>query len=296
MRNLYVGVGCEPQQELPFQLLKFSIEQFFDSDKYKLDIFPIHSIKLDVSIENSILKKQGTPFSFQRFIFANWFLDKNNDQDIGIYLDSDMLVFDNLEKLIDAFELLQQDIGICDTKSYWQRKQQQAVMVFNLNGASEISKKFQMYLSNEINYEKLMSKPDYKKFLPYFWNSQEEIMHDTKLIHYTDMDFQPWLRKDNVNAGIWLSYLRLFLQNQSSVDILKDEIIKHNVRPSLGELINNPPNFPVYSFSWSIRDIFFIPPHRLRSIKGNLRILLSPLLNLVIYIQKIIKNNRINKI
>ena len=121
-------------------------------------------------------------------------------------------------------------------------------------------------------------------------------MQDTKLIHYTDMDFQPWLRKDNINAGIWLSYLRLFLQNESSVEILKSEIRKHNVRPSLGELINNPPNFPVSSYLWSIRDIFFIPPHRLRSIKGSLRIFLSPLLNFVIYIQKVIKNNRINKI
>jgi len=296
MKNLSVGVGCEPQQELAFQLLKFSIEKFFDSNEYNLNISAIYDLEIDISIEESTFKNQKTPFSFQRFIFANWFLEKNDDQDVGIYLDSDMLVLDNLEKLIDAFKSLNQDIGICDTKQYWQRKHQQAVMVFNSKGANEISQKFQTYLSNDINYEKLMTKPNYNKFLPYFWNSQEEVMEDTKLIHFTDMDFQPWLRKDNVNSGIWLSYLRDFLNNQSSVEILKSEIKKHNVRPSLGELILNPPNFPVPSFWWSMRDIFFVPPHRLKLIKGNLRVFLSPFLNIFIFIQKVIKNNKINKI
>ena len=84
MKNLFVGVGCEPQQELAFQLLKFSIEKFFGSDEYNLNISAIYDLEIDISIEEFIFKNQKTPFSFQRFIFANWFLEKNDDQDMGI--------------------------------------------------------------------------------------------------------------------------------------------------------------------------------------------------------------------
>ena len=296
MKNIFIGVGCEPQQELAYQVLKNSIEVNFSSQKYNIKIKPLHRLEIPSYVNKIILKKQGTPFSFQRFYFAHWVSENANDFDLGIYLDSDMLVFSNIESLAETFLDLDQAIAICDTKKYWGRKQQQAVMAFNCHGAVEIKNKFIKYANGDINYKNLMTKPNYKSLLPFTWNSQEEIMHDTNLIHYTDMDFQPWLKKDNMNAGIWLSYLRLFIKSEDGKNLLVNEILKKNVRPSLAELLQNPPNHPVVSFSWSLKDIFFIPPHRLKIFSGVTRTILAPALNIFLYFSKIIKNNRVNKI
>lgn len=294
MIKIYVGVGCQPEQELAFHVLKRSVEDNFLSESHALKIFPLHELKNEINQE--IIKKQGTPFSFQRFIFADWFIHNSSSEDIGIYLDSDMLIFSNIVELVNIFRNLNQDIAICDTKKYWQRKQQQAVMVFNSSGALRINKKFRNFLDNKISYEDLMKKPEGESYLPCTWNSQEEMMKDTNLIHYTDMDFQPWLRKDNINAGVWLSYLRMSLNDQSTKNILISEIAKKHVRPSLLELLENPPNYPVTSYLAGIKDIFFVPPHRLKIFRGKIRIFLAPFLNLIILFTKILKNNRINKI
>ena len=88
MIKIYIGVGCQPEQELAFHVLKKSIEDKFLSDSHALKIFPLHELQNDINQE--IKKKQGTPFSFQRFIFAEWFIKNANTEDIGIYLDSDM--------------------------------------------------------------------------------------------------------------------------------------------------------------------------------------------------------------
>lgn len=292
--KIYIGIGCQPEQELAFHVLKKSIEENFLSTNHELEIFPLHS--LNINFGQEILNKQGTPFSFQRFIFADWFLNNSNLNDTGVYLDSDMLVFSNIDHLVNIFKRLNQDIAICDAKEDWQRKKQQAVMLFNVLGAEEIKKKFNSFLENKISYQDLMEKPEGKFYLPYTWNSQEEMMKDTNLIHYTDMDFQPWLRKDNFNAGVWLSYLRSILKDELIKKILIKEISKRHVRPSLAELLDNPPNYPITSFSAGLRDVFFVPPHRFKILQGRIRLLFSPLLNFIILINKIFKNNKINKI
>lgn len=296
-RNIYIGVGCEPQQNLAYHVLKYSIEKSFKSDDYLIKTFPLHEINIDTKISENIKSLQGTPFSFQRFYFSIWASKTIKNNDVCIYLDSDMLVLGNISDLVDTFIRQNQNISICDTRKYWKRKQQQAVMLFNHRGAKELSDKFNSFLNLEISYKDLMKRPEMKEFLPWFWNSQEELTGDTKLIHYTDMDYQPWLRRDNVNSGIWITYLRSFIQSEDGKNILDDEIQKGFVRPSLSELFLNPPNYPVTSTYYIMKDSLFIPPHRLKVLKSKrLRLFLSPILKIFLLASRLLKNNRVNKI
>ena len=85
------------------------------------------------------------------------------------------------------------------------------------------------------------------------------------------------------------------LEDQSIKNILISEIDKKHVRPSLLELLENPPNYPVTSFMAGIKT-FFCSPHRIKIFRGKIRILFAPILNLIILFTKILKNNKINKI
>ena len=70
-RNIYIGVGCEPQQNLAYHVLKYSIEKSFKSDDYLIKTFPLHEINIDTKISENIKSFQGTPFSFSKILFFN---------------------------------------------------------------------------------------------------------------------------------------------------------------------------------------------------------------------------------
>ena len=263
--NLFVGIGCDLNQRLPAEVLKFSILEKINN---KLNIIFLNEHK---EWEN-ILKKdltQRTPFSLQRFLCAESVV--NSDADIGIYFDSDMIALQPLTKLVEEFSKTNKNIAVVSAKDEWRRREQSSVLIFNKNGANELWNSYKMFLKKKINYDELI----YLKSINNIgrinpdWNSLEYLDSSTCLIHFTDMDTQPWLRNGNVNAGIWHTYLWKFIQNPENEKILLDEVSKKNVRPSLLSIIEYGPSMPVLLLSSRIRDINFVPKHRFNSLLGN---------------------------
>ena len=48
--------------------------------------------------------------------------------------------------------------------------------------------------------------------VPFAWNSLEHYDTNTRLLHYTDMDTQPWVSPDNRWGFLWLRELRLMIE------------------------------------------------------------------------------------
>ena len=72
-------------------------------------------------------------------------------------------------------------------------------------------------LDGRYSYEELMfelcilPETDIRYAVPFVWNSLEHYDAETRLIHYTDMDTQPWVSPANHNGPLWLDEVRLML-------------------------------------------------------------------------------------
>lgn len=66
------------------------------------------------------------------------------------------------------------------------------------------------------------------------WNCLERFDHSTALLHYTDMDTQPWVSLANPLGGLWMKCLRRALEAGfiSSTEVQR-EVAAGHVRPSL---------------------------------------------------------------
>ncbi len=288
--KIYIGIGATEKQKVAFEVLKYSILKHIKNTGVDVEIFSLNEIEMEISLAGR------TPFSFQRFAFSSWCFDRFKKDDIGIYLDSDMLVFSSIEDLVSEFLDLKQNIATCNTSPSWKRVKQSSVIVFNSIGAKEISNKYCHYLKGELNYVELFNFPKEQiNFLPYQWNSIESFDVDTCLMHYSDMDTQPWLKAGNINSGIWIKYLNELVSRDKIKDKeFREDVKKGFIRPSILSLIGGETNFPIESYFGILKDILFVPPHRVRRIP-DLK-LLKPLRILVYRLSMIRSNNRINKV
>ncbi len=104
-------------------------------------------------------------------------------------------------------------------------------------------------LDGSYTYEQLMhelcilSEDEIRYGVPFAWNSLEHFDSQTRLIHYTDMDTQPWVSPLNRNGPLWLDELRLMLAagviGRSDV---RQEIELGYFRPSLLDEIDAAPH------------------------------------------------------
>jgi len=284
--RIIVGIGCENEQRLAARVLECSIRRQTAVDINFIDL-------CDISTE--VDAKGNTPFSFQRFTFAQWYLGA--DFDYGVYLDSDMCAFGDILDLIQSFITLEVSIATCDVAPGHERRPQSAVMVFDEIGATRLTERFERYRRAVISYSELMYFEDERGFaaLPSNWNCLEYFDSKTCLIHWTDMDGQPWLRADNHLGGLWVFALVAWLnQSKCNWDILYSEISKGHVRPSLSEAVSAPYSSHLSFFS-IVRDLFFLPPHRFQRIPWRIRYLLRPFLKTFINFKFLICGRRVNE-
>ncbi len=79
--------------------------------------------------------------------------------------------------------------------------------------------------------------------VPFVWNSLEHYDAETRLIHYTDMDTQPWVSPVNRNGPLWLDEVRLMLgSGVLRLEQLQAEIELGYFRPSLLAEIEEAPH------------------------------------------------------
>lgn len=244
-RNAVV-IGCEQEQKLAAEVLRSSILQHTDC----VDIF------LSFELLKGIISVGNTPFSSHRFLSPVWCAE----YDKVVYLDSDMLVFRNITELFNAEE----EDGVYAVKQPKNgRSDQTSVVLFvgpsKLYGMKEAQKAIEM-LSDKKTYKEVMERFNFSKFevqytIPSYWNSLEALNSDTRLIHFTDMETQPWLSTANPLSYIWeKEFLKFYSDNVEGV-VTAYAISKKKkwIRPSL----NNAS--PTSSFD-VFRDFFYYPP------------------------------------
>lgn len=271
--KILIGIGCEKEQFLPTRVLQHSIQRHTEADIEFLELGSIRS-------ESPLGGK--TPFSLQRFAFADVFLASHFD--VGIYFDSDMCVFGDILELVGEFFSSEVDLATCSVPKMHKRRPQSSVLIFNKQGAVALSERLRQFRLGHIKYEQLMYFERERGFacLLGIWNCLEYFDSQTRLLHFTDMDSQPWLRSDNHLGGVWIFALTSWLaESENNLNLLEREVRKGNVRPSLLEAIK-PPYSSHRSIKGIMADALFIPPHRFLKIPQRLRIFLRPVLKAII--------------
>ena len=261
---IYIGIGGCIEQRLPLEILKLSILKHSKSIINFIDLS-------NISLNNKYsFKKQRTPFSYQRFLFAELCLNIEST-DVAIYLDSDMIVFSDINDLASIF--LESKLNIMTVKSskYTTRRSQSSVIVFNKRGAINLVEYFNSYNSDQKQYDEIfyLHKEDGWEALDPTWNSLEFFTTETKLLHFTDMDYQPWLSRKNPLRGLWECFvLESICKNENFKSIFLNELSKKNIRPSLAILLNTKLYCSNVSLKLIFEDFLWIPPHRMQLLKS----------------------------
>lgn len=291
MSKIIIGIGCSIAQELPASVLSYSINQ---SARTPIVIEHLHRIDAK-NIDAKLLHMQRTAFSLQRFLLAKVMLQRGCD--VGIYFDSDMIVLRPVDELVKEFHGSNSVIATAESRIEWRRQRQSSVMVMNQEGAKLLVHSFEQFIAGAVSYDDLI----YLKTVGEVgsinsrWNALEFLDQEVALLHYTDMDRQPWVSNGNPNAGIWYSNLWHFCRRREGLTVLKSAIEAGYVRPSLWDIVEMGPSISARSNSVLLKDALFVPAHRFQKVTLHpLRKILAPMLKLVILFQSVCRNGQIN--
>ena len=260
--SIKVYSGSMQDQWLASRVLEFSIRWRTSAC---VEFFPLYDADINIPKPKDPSNQPRTPFSFQRFLIPAL----NQYQGRGIYLDSDMLVFTDIRDLAFRDMKSQDVLNVWDTSGE-ARRPQFSVMLMNCEALDwDIKKIVQQLDSGELSYEQLMYEMKVAKNiageLENEWNSLEHYEADkTKLLHYTDMNRQPWLTRNNPNADLWLKELATARAlGYISKDEVKQQVVLGHVRPSIVYQLKtqryNPQDIPGW-VKWI--DKLFKPPHK----------------------------------
>jgi hypothetical protein len=257
-----IFVGSTPAQMLAVKVLEYSIRKHASMS---VDVFPLFQARLDYPMPKDPKNRPRTPFSFQRFAIPSL----KGFRGRAIYVDSDMQVFKDIRELwtlpFDGADLLAaREPG--DTG----RRPQFSVMLLDCErlrwNLTEIVARLD---SGELNYERLMYEmavaQRVEAAIDPHWNSLERYEDArTALLHYTDMETQPWLSRDNPLNYLWSRDLfEAIDRGIITRDYVAAEIASGHVRPSLlyqvDSRIEDAALLPAEGRRLDAR---FIPPHR----------------------------------
>lgn len=227
-----VFVAATEAQMLAVKVLEYSIKKH---TSMTAEVFPMHRSKIEIPMPREKKNQPRTPFSFQRFLIPelmNW-------HGRAIYLDSDMQVFKDMRELwtlpFNGAQLLAaREPG--DTG----RRPQFSVTVLDCSKLKwRISEIVCALDDGRLSYEDLMYRmtvaDDIRVEIDSSWNSLEHyVAGETALLHYTDMDRQPWVSRANSLGHLWVAELIEAIDSGFIRRELVDEDISRGwVRPSL---------------------------------------------------------------
>ncbi len=240
-----VFVGATEREEVPFRVLKYSIES---NSSVPVDVTSIASTRKAADRKF----RMGTNFSLQRFLIPELMERRGK----AIYLDSDMLV------LGDIVELVNRDLKECavavskDSTSspHWEYSpkatpgMQLSVMILD---CQRLDWKFET-IRKEINnkkfsYRQLMTNlcitPSHLVCcdIPTEWNSLDFFdAETTRLLHFTNVPTQPWLNPSSEHFGLWSDwFLRAIKSNYLSIQDVEKAVKNGNVHPGLLEVVRS---------------------------------------------------------
>lgn len=255
-----VFVACTESELLAAQVLEYSIKKH---SSVSVSVRTLYDSDVVIPTPKDPKNQARTPFSFQRFIIPK----ECNYKGKAIYLDADMLVFKDIKDLwsrnFDDFNILS---TYADTSIG--RKPQFSVMLMNCENLDwDINSIVDQLDSGSLTYEKLMydfSLANFSSNIEPDWNSLELYSKkNTALLHYTDMNTQPWISTNNPLGYLWVKVLRNAVDDGIITrNFLEEEIKKGHVRPSLLYQIDHNIDDPILlPNKMLIADKHFRPPY-----------------------------------
>ncbi|MGH8614703.1 MAG: glycosyltransferase [Gammaproteobacteria bacterium] len=227
-----VFVAVAEAQMLAVKVLEYSIKKH---TSMSATVFPMHLSDIEIPVPRDPKKQPRTPFSFQRFLIPqlmNW-------QGRAIYLDSDMQVFKDMRALwtlpFNGAQLL-----AAREPSETGRRPQFSVMLLDCSALDwRIEDIVSRLDDGSLSYEDLMYHMKVANGIQAdidpAWNSLERYKPgSTALVHYTDMNAQPWVSCRNKLGYLWVRDLFEAVDGGFiSKSLIEDHVRCGWLRPSL---------------------------------------------------------------
>lgn len=261
-----VYVGTQREQMLACRVLEYSIQSRTKAQVEVLPLFEAIEVNdIRIPVPGDPKKRARTPFSFQRFAIP----ELKGYSGRAIYLDSDMIVFNDIVEIwtwpIEGIDMLSVKERIDSS-----RRPQFSVMVLNCTRLKWNVTEIVNGLGNgkwtysQLVYE-MAPASVVSAELPPGWNELENfVAGETALLHYTDMNRQPWLSTKNPYAVLWCKeLLSAVREGWITRRYIESHVRDGWVRPSLLYQIDNeiadPRDIPAWVVQSDRRN--FIPPH-----------------------------------
>lgn len=182
--------------------------------------------------------KTKTGFSFTRFLIP----EICGYEGRAIYLDADMLVFSDIAELWSW--PMDEGVSLLYARQPEERgrKPQYSVFVVDCARARWDARALVNALdAGKLDYRSLVYEFDHmaslekSMALPFRWNALEFYeAGETSLIHFTDMNRQPWVEPTNPNGHVFYAALRSALDaGNVSAEEIRDAVSKGYVHPAL---------------------------------------------------------------
>lgn len=232
-----IYVGATETQMLPVKVLEYSIRKHASMS---FNLFPLHQAGIEIPQPKDEKNRPRTPFSFQRFLIP----ELAGRRGRAIYLDSDMLVFKDIRQVWNLPFAGADLLTVCELDAGG-RRPQFSVMILDCERLDWDVQAIVAALDNgELSYEQLMFEMSIAKriraSIDPSWNSLERYRAaHTALLHYTDMERQPWVSRLNPLNKIWTQELFEAIERGciTSSDVA-EEVRRGHVRPSLLYQVN----------------------------------------------------------
>ncbi|MBM3800842.1 MAG: glycosyltransferase [Acidimicrobiia bacterium] len=197
-----VYVAATEAQMLAVRVLEYSIRKHAS---LAVQVSPLHQCGIQIPTPAAPQNCPRTPFSFQRFLIPAL----TRYQGKAIYLDSDMQVFQDIRRLWNV-PLEGADLLAVQEPGTTGRRPQFSVMLLDCGSLRwDIEAIVSALNEGKLTYEQLMYEmavaPKIRPSLDSAWNSLERYdPGETCLVHYTDMNTQPWLSANNPLGYLWM--------------------------------------------------------------------------------------------
>ncbi|HVE53845.1 MAG TPA: glycosyltransferase [Ramlibacter sp.] len=238
MAAVRVFVACTAAERLPMRVLEFSLRE---NTRHQVEVAAIGDFGRSMPQPADRRNRPRTPFSFQRFLIP----ELCGFQGRAIYLDADMQVFGDIDE-VWSHAMAGHDL-VTVTEGNSGRRGQFSVMLLD---CARLPWRIEDIVggldAGRYGYEQLMQEmcvaPHVGRTLAPAWNSLEH--HEpgvTRLLHYTDMDTQPWVSRANPLGHLWVACLRRAVEAGAiPAEDVQQAVGLGHVRPSLWAELQDP--------------------------------------------------------
>jgi hypothetical protein len=150
-----------------------------------------------------------------------------------------------------------------------ERRPQFSVMILNCESLDwDIEKIVRSLDENRLSYEQLLQEmavaKNIRTDIGQEWNALEHFSSGTALLHFTDMNTQPWVSRENPLGHLWIRDLIGAIDAGAvSMDLLQQEVAAGHVRPSLLYQVENRVHESLLLPGKARQlDLKFLPPYR----------------------------------